>query len=127
MDTGGAHPSYGTTSQNFLSTEYGLCSIYDLLGNDDLKANRLLDYCKKVLVAMLEGQEDFLTGALEMQKNPWGLLSQFNCDARGLTINFSPYEVLPIAFGSHEVPAPWKVVDPLLQEHYKQLPDRLRG
>ena len=127
VDTCGAHPNYGITNQNFLSTEHGLCSRCHLLGNDDSKALRLLDHCKKVLAAMFEGQEDFLRGDLEMRKSAWGLLSQFNCDALGLAINFSPYEVLPFAFGSHEIPAPWQFVEPLLQEDYKHLPDRLRG
>ncbi len=56
----------------------------------------------------------------------WRLLSQFNFDDRGLTINFSPYDVLPFAFGSHEVPVPWRVVETFLRDDYRQLPEWLR-
>jgi len=123
--SGGAHPNHGVTTLNFLGPDYGLCSINDLLGHDADNAFRLLEYCKKVLLAMFDGEglEDFITHSFEDRKPTWGLASQFSFDDRGLTMNFSPYGVLPYAFGSHEVFVPWRFVAPLLDKKYEGLED----
>ncbi len=126
---GGAHPNHGITTLNFLGPEYGLCTIKNLLGHDDDKAFRLVDYCKKVLLAMFDGEglEDFITRSFEDRKYTWNLASQFNFDERGLTINFSPYAVLPYAFGSHEVFVPWRFVDAILDDRFADLESKLNG
>lgn len=124
---GGAHPNHGITTLNFLGTEFGLASIEDLLGRDDEKAYRLVKYCKKVLLAMFdeEGLGDYIEESFEDQKNIWSLASQYNFDDRGLTINFSPYAVLPYVFGSHEVFVPWSFVTPLLDEKFVHFEETL--
>lgn len=126
---GGAHPNHGITTLNFLGPDYGLCSIQDLLGHDEDKAFRLVDYCRKVLLAMFDGEglEDFITRAFEDRKYTWNLVSQFNFDDRGLTINFSPYDVLPYAFGSHEVFVPWRFVETILDERFAEFESKLNG
>ncbi len=126
---GGVHPNHGITTLNFLGHEYGLCTIKDLLGHDDDKAFRLVDYCKKVLLAMFDGEglEDFITRSFEDRKYTWNLASQFNFDDRGLTINFSPYDVLPYAFVSHEILVPWRLVEAILDERFVELELKLRG
>lgn len=126
---GGAHPNHGITTLNFLGPDYGLCTIQDLLGHDDDKAFRLVEYCKKVLLAMFDGDglEDFITHSFEDRKYTWNLASQFNFDDRGLTINFSPYDVLPYAFGSHEVFVPWRFVESILDERFAELEAKLNG
>ncbi|MBR9653533.1 TIR domain-containing protein [Thalassovita aquimarina] len=124
---GGAHPNHGITTLNFLGPEFGYCSIKDLLDHDDEKAFRLVEYCKKVILAMFDGEglEDFISNSFEDRQYTWDLASQYNFDDRGLTINFSPYEVLPYAFGSHEVFVPWRFATPLLGEKFVQLEDKL--
>lgn len=124
---GGAHPNYGITTLNFLGPKFGLCSINNLLGHNEEKAFRLIEYCKKVLLAMFddEGIKEFVSESFSNTKFTWSLASQFNFDTRGLTINFSPYDVLPFAFGSHEVFVPWRFATPLLDEHYRGLEDEL--
>lgn len=124
---GGAHPNHGITTLNFLGPDYGLCTIQDLLGHDDEKAFRLVDYCKKVLLAMFDGEglEDFITHYFEDRKYTWDLASQFNFDDRGLTINFSPYDILPYAFGSHEVFVPWRFAESILDERFAELESKL--
>lgn len=125
---GGAHGNHGITTLNFLGPKYGQCSIRDLLGRDDERVFRLVDYCKKVLLAMFDGEgvDEFIGSAFADRGNAWDLASQFNLDDRGLTINFSPYVVLPYAFGTHEVFVPWRFVTPLLDERYSQLEDQLQ-
>ncbi|AXS39538.1 TIR domain-containing protein [Breoghania sp. L-A4] len=117
---GGAHPSHGIATMNFLGPEFGFSSIKDMLSHDDEKAFRLVEYCKKVLLAMFDGNglDEFIVDTFEDRKNTWNLASQYNFDDRGLTINFSPYEVLPFVFGSHEVFVPWQFVTPLLDEKF---------
>jgi hypothetical protein len=44
-----------------------------------------------------------------------------------LTINFSPYDVLPYAFGSHEVFVPWRFLDAILDEQFADLESKLNG
>jgi hypothetical protein len=98
-----------------------------LLGHDEEKAFRILEYCKKVLIAMFDGEnmDDFITQSFEDRDNTWSLASQFSFDDRGVTMNFSPYEVLPYAFGSHEIVVPWRIVAPLLDEKYKGFEEKL--
>ncbi|MGQ3489057.1 RsiV family protein [Roseovarius pacificus] len=80
-----------------------------------------------MLLAMFDGEgiEDFITNSFEDRKHTWNLASQFNFDDRGLTINFSPYDVLPYAFGSHEVFVPWRFVETILDERFADLESKL--
>lgn len=127
--SGGVHPNYGITTLNFLGPDYGQCTIKDLLGYNDENVARLLAYCKKVLLAMFdnesEAEENYIAEMLDNPNHSWKLASHFNIDDRGLTMNFSPYDVLPFVFGSHEVFVPWRVVTPLLAQKYERLEDQL--
>ncbi|WP_158243136.1 TIR domain-containing protein [Acidimangrovimonas sediminis] len=120
---GGAHPNHGITTLNFLGQKYGFCTIKDILGHREECAYKLLDYCEKVLAAMLEAENatEYMSNAFKERRYTWQLVSQYNFDQRGITINFSPYDVLPYAFGSHEVFVPWRVVTPLLADPYQNL------
>lgn len=40
-------------------------------------------------------------------------------------MNFGPYEVLPYAFGSHEVFVPWRFAAPLLNKKYEGMEEKL--
>lgn len=123
---GGAHPSHGITTQNFLGAEHGFCSMSDLLGNDSSKAFKLLNYCKKVLVAMVDDDRvgEIIEGYTDDESNIWKLISQYNIDNRGITINFSPYDILPYVFGSHEVFVPWAFFSNLINEEYESVSKR---
>lgn len=127
-NTGGVHPNHGITTLNFLGPEHGFCTIQEILGHDEENAFRLADYCKKVLIAMFEddGPDDYLSNAFEDRQNTWALVSQYNFDDRGITINFSPYAVLPYALGSHEVFVPWRFASSLLSDQFGHLEDQLR-
>lgn len=126
---GGAHPNHAITTLNFLGPDYGFCTMQDLLGHDDEKAFRLVEYCKKVLLAMFdgEGHEDFIVRSFEDRKYTWNLAAQFNFDDRGLTINFSPYDVLPYVFGTHEVFVPWRFMETILDERFADLEAKLNS
>lgn len=126
---GGAHPNHAITTLNFLGPDYGLCTIRDLLGGDDDKAFRLVGYCKKVLLAMFDGEglEDFINQSFDDRQYTWNLAAQYNFDDRGLTINFSPYDVLPYAFGSHEVFVPWRFAETILDARFADLQAKLNG
>lgn len=127
--SGGAHPNYGITTLNFFGPDYGECTIKDLLGYSDENVGRLLAYCKKVLLAMFDSEsevaENYIAEMLDNPNHSWILASHFNIDDRGLTMNFSPYDVLPFVFGSHEVFVPWRVVTPLLAQKYERLEEQL--
>ena len=125
---GGVHPSHTTTTLNFLGSEAGHCTIEDLLGNDESSAIKLLAYCKKVLLAMFDGEDmdDFLNRSFDDPANVWTLSEQFSLDDRGVTINFSPYEVLPYAFGSQEVLVPWRFMEHLIDDRYRGFVDQIR-
>jgi hypothetical protein len=124
---GGAHPSYGIRSLNFLGSGFGRCSIQELLGYSEANASRVLKYCKRVLIAMFDGDgiDDYIHHAFDDPDYTWALISQFNFDYKGLTVNFSPYDVLPFAFGSHEVLVPWRVARPLLDTPFHNLETKL--
>ena len=125
--TGGAHPNHAVTTLNFLGSDFGLCSINDLLGDDEEKAFRILDFCRKVLLAMYDGkgEQDYIAHSFEDKKHTWELTAQFSFDEKGLMFNFSPYQVLPYVFGSQEVQVPWRFVEPLLDKKYEGLRDKL--
>jgi len=72
-----------------------------------------------------EGPKDFINDAFQNEKYTWNLASQFNYDEKGLTVNFSPYDVLPFAFGSHEIFVPWRFAATLLDSKYEKLEEQL--
>lgn len=118
---GGVHPNYHISTLNFFGSNHGLCSIKDLLGNDDDKILRIGKYCKKVLLAYLEDNdmESRLAETFDDVSNAWSVLAQYNFDHRGLTFNFSPYDPLPYAFGTHEVFVPWGFINELICDRYR--------
>jgi len=71
------------------------------------------------------GEGSFFEGYKKDEENAWKLLTQFNFDRRGLTFNFSPYDVLPYVYGSHEVLVPWRVMDDMVSEENKRVVERI--
>ena len=67
------------------------------------------------------GKGMFLEGYRESEDDVWKLLGQFNFDRRGLTFNFSPYDVLPYVLGSHEVPVPWNFLSDMIPDEYDDI------
>ncbi len=119
---GAAHPNHYITTLNFLGEEKGSTSIEQMLGHSSESAQKLLTYCETVILAEFEGEIDkdtFFDGYRETDEQVWKLLGQFNFDPQGMTFNFSPYDVLPFLFGSHEVHVPWRFIEPMLADGYQ--------
>lgn len=121
---GAAHPNHYITTLNFLGDDAGSVTIEQLLGHSGEYAQKVLAYCEKVILAEFEEEitkDTFFEGYKETEEQVWRLLAQFNFDRQGMTFNFSPYDVLPYVFGSHEVHVPWRFIEPMLAEAYKMI------
>lgn len=110
---GAAHPNHGIKTLNFGGKHIGKVDIERLLGRSEKGARAILDYCEKIVVAGLNKDDlpehTFFDGYRDDIENIWKLLSKFNFDRRGVTFNFSPYDVLPYVYGIHESFVPWGV------------------
>jgi hypothetical protein len=123
-----AHPSHYITTLNFFGQDAGSIGIQQLLEHSSENARKVVSYCEKVILAEFEDEIDkdsFFEGYTESEDDLWKLLAQFGFDRRGLTFNFSPYDVLPYVFGSHEVQVPWRFVEELISEDYKDIVEKL--
>ncbi|WP_158008311.1 TIR domain-containing protein [Methyloceanibacter methanicus] len=123
-----AHPSHYITTLNFFGEDAGSISIQELLGHSPDNARRVIRYCEKVIIAEFEdeiGQDSFFGGYADDEDALWKLLSQFGFDTRGLTFNFSPYDVLPYVLGSHEVLVSWRFMEDLIDADYRDILNRL--
>jgi hypothetical protein len=124
-----AHPNWRTYTLNFGGDTIASFDLRDLLSFFDLRdlvdrssdgIRFLMQYCERDLRQQMtvKGYEEvtFLFYP-ESEAEGWNLFSQFNFDAHGITINFSPYDVFPYAAGGQEVRVPWG----LLREHIAPL------
>ncbi len=126
--SGAAHPNHYIRSLNFFGEQTGSLSIETVLGYSIENAQKLLSYCENVIVAEFEGEvsgNDFFGDYKETPEDVWKLLSQFNCDDKGMTFNFSPYDVLPFVFGSHEVRVPWRFIEPMVTDKFRRVIETL--
>lgn len=117
-----AHPNHYITTLNFFGENAGSLDIRHLLGHSPIAAQKVIAYCEKVIMAGLEDEIDqaaFFEGYKDNEENLWSLLGQFNFDRKGVTFNFSPYDILPYVFGSHEVNLSWRFLEELIAEEYK--------
>lgn len=123
-----AHPNHHITTLNFFGEDSGTATIEQLLGHSVDNANKIMKYCEKVLLAEFEGEIEeslFFDGYKETEEQIWKLLGQFNFDRQGITFNFSPYDVLPYVFGSHEIHVPWRIVEPMLGDGHKSIVEKI--
>lgn len=114
---GGAHPNHYVETLNFAGPEHGQLQIETLLDNDFSSARRLIDYCERVVGASVAEHEypaDFHLLDKDDEEEVWQALGQFNLDNRGVTFNFSPYDVMAYAFGSQTVIVPWETMQGFL-------------
>ncbi|WP_428429459.1 TIR domain-containing protein [Pararhizobium sp.] len=117
-DMGGAHGNFRTATSNFFGLDHGKFTIKDALHNDEEKAKKLLSYCMKVVGAGLGDEDvDWLVDK-DNSEEAWRVLDNFNFDNRGVTFNFSPYDLLAYAYGDHEVNIPWQVALNFFSEEY---------
>jgi hypothetical protein len=124
-----AHPNHYVTTLNFFGEDAGSLEIERLFGHSSESAQKVIAYCEKVILAEFGGEidkESFFEGYKENANDLWKLLGQFNFDKKGLTFNFSPYDVLPFVFGSHEVHVPWRFLDDLISEDYNDIIEKLK-
>ncbi|MDQ6436875.1 TIR domain-containing protein [Mesorhizobium sp. LHD-90] len=125
---GAAHPNHYITTLNFFGEDAGSLDIQNLLGHSAEFAQRVIAYCEKIILAEFEGEigkNSFFEGYKETEDDLWKLLGQFGFDRKGLTFNFSPYDVLPFVFGSHEVQVPWRFLEGLISDDYKDIIEKL--
>jgi hypothetical protein len=123
-----AHPNHYVTTLNFFGEDAGSLEIERLLGHSLKSAQKIIAYCEKVILAEFEGEiykDSFFEGYKENENDLWKLLGQFGFDRKGLTFNFSPYDVLPFVFGSHEVQVPWRFLEDLFSEDYNDIIEKL--
>ena len=132
---GAAHPNSGTHTMNFGGRSIGSFNISFVIDNSKENADFLqklvkLDVRKQSLPSNLE-DHDF-----------WGLededieyLKPFNVftfDNRGITLIFSPYDILPYACGGFEVLVEWRQLEGRLTDEFlkselaRLLPDWMR-
>lgn len=118
-----AHPNHYITTLNFFGESAGSIGIEGLLEHSTEKAQKILDYCEKVILAAFEGEisESSFFDNFRDEEQVWKLLSHFNFNQHGMTFNFSPYDVLPYVFGSHEVHVPWSFLADLVSEDYQDI------
>ncbi|SMC57389.1 TIR domain-containing protein [Fulvimarina manganoxydans] len=126
-----AHPNHYITTLNFFGEDIGTMDIQRLLGHSVTEARKVLGYCEKVIAAgFQEGtlkDRDFFDGYKEDDEDVWRLLAHFNFDRRGVTFNFSPYDVLPFVYGSHEAFVSWGVLRELVSGHDDRVVGLLAG
>jgi hypothetical protein len=125
---GAAHPNHYIRTLNFFGRDAGSLEIERLLGHSSDQARKVISYCENVIVAGFEGEVDkssFFAGYKEDERQLWALLGQFGFDRNGLIFNFSPYAVLPYAFGAHEVHVPWRLLN--IPDEYRDLVEKLRA
>ncbi len=111
---GAAHPNHGVRTLNFAGSRVGKLEIGRLIGHSFEGAQALLNYCERIVMAgfSVDNPSDcsFFEDYRDNIDDVFKLLAQFNFDRRGVTFNFSPYEVLPYACGTHEAFVPWNIV-----------------
>jgi hypothetical protein len=125
-----AHPHHHITTLNFFGENTGTLSIEKLLGYSTESALKIIRFCEKVISAQLDSdyeQEAFFDYFKSNNDSLWALLGQYSFDKRGLTFNFSPYDVLPYAFGSHEVLVSWSFLEGLVSDSYNDIFNRVRS
>jgi hypothetical protein len=123
-----AHPNHHVTSLNFLGESRGKVEIQYLFANNDDTARKVLKAAERIIVASLDGVDGFTFDDYTSDiTSVWSLISQYNVDSRGLTINISPYQVLPYVYGIHEALIPWHFLEGDLSETFVDLPSRLRA
>ncbi len=123
-----AHPNHYITTLNFFGERGGSVSIEQLLGYSFEHALKILTYCEKIILAEFEGEierDSLFDVYKDTEEHVWKLLGQFNFDRQGMTFNFSPYDVLPYVFGSHEIHVPWRFIEPILADDYKPFVEKL--
>jgi len=131
MDSGGAHPSHGIFTMNFNGPDHGKVTLHELLGYNDKYIDMIQKYCSmeisKELIA--EGDDieageffDFLN-----DEHRWEAFSEYGVNTHGITINLSPYSVLPFVFGTHVVSIPWKHLTGKIASRYRDSPIGLLG
>ncbi len=123
---GGAHPNHGIFTENFAGPSCGSFSLQELLSHSSDDAIDILKYCDKKISEEI-AQEDIEADILSLSdfisndpdKDVWPLIEQFNFDDKGLTFNFSPYDVLPHVYGFQDVFLPWSSFKYELDEEFE--------
>jgi hypothetical protein len=115
--SGGAHGNYQISTLNYFGNEpinmergRGTLGIDQLIHDDD-SATAMFEMCRDQIIEFIENAKEDFGFRQDLASLPhWDLLKAFNIGPGGLTFNFSPYDVLPWAYGSSEIMLPWSSV-----------------
>jgi hypothetical protein len=123
QDAGGAHPSHGIFTLNFGGVNYGKLTLDQIFGNNDEVIKHIKRFCeldvKRQHLAI--GEEIDIDFDLYIrEENPWEVFQEINFNESGLTVNLSPYSILPYVYGSHEVFMPWDYFRGKLNETFEK-------
>lgn len=124
-DAGGPHPHRGTQTINFGGEWHGRIALPSLLefSKKDETIKHVRRFCE------LDIQRQFLATGEEIEisfantvpdETDWEPFEDFSFNERGITFNFSPYDVLAYSFGSHEVVMPWTYFRNKVDEQYRR-------
>ncbi len=110
--SGAAHPNMGIYTMNFGGSNYGKFDLGQLFDHNSEAIRFLIRYCKLDLQRQLLAYDDSLEflSYPETDQQAWDVFSQFSFDGTGLSINFSPYDVLAYVYGPQVVQVPWEMI-----------------
>jgi hypothetical protein len=121
QDAGGAHPSHGVFTLNFGGTNHGKITLAYIFAHNDGVIQHIKKFCELDIrrQQLSIGEElDISFDDYMSDEDPWQVFQEFSFNEKGLTINLSPYSVLPYAYGSHEVFMPWDYFRDKLNESF---------
>jgi hypothetical protein len=121
QDVGGAHPSHGVFTLNFGGTSHGRLSLNHVFSNNEDVISHIKRFCELDIrrQQLSIGEEvDISFDGYMSDEDPWKVFQEFSFNENGLTINLSPYSVLPYVYGSHEVFMPWNYFRDKLNESF---------
>ncbi|MGU3287646.1 TIR domain-containing protein [Methylobacterium mesophilicum] len=110
QDSGGAHPSHGVFTLNFGGTNHGRISLNHVFANSDEVIRHIKRFCEldiKRQQLSIGEDVDIILDDYVSAEDPWDVFQHFSFNDKGITINLSPYSVLPFVYGSHEIFMTW--------------------
>jgi hypothetical protein len=110
--SGAAHPNSYSRTMNFAGESEGVFSLRELFRNDVNAIQFLMKYAEMDLKRQIlqYGDDTDLLWYPKTADEAWDAFSHFNFDAKGITLNFSPYSVLAYVFGHREVIITWDIL-----------------
>ena len=122
-ECGGAHPSHGVGALNFDPKSGELLTIAEVLADEDSFAANLREAMTKEYADIMDEIDSYY---YEMDDEPdvfaymlKNNLYTWNINENGMTIEFSPYEIAPYAYGYLEATLSYEDYPDLIKEEYR--------